>query len=106
MLKPGEPYQLHVMCDAPRLFIIRQLEQAESDVPFHRQPRKYAALLKHENAARIGTCHRLAVNLDVAARLRQEPAHDIDQGRLAAAGRTQDAKEFSSAVFEDDVVKS
>ena len=42
----------------------RELEQAEADVAFDREPGKDAALLEHEDAARVGAVDALAVDAD------------------------------------------
>src|SRR5262245_25326901 len=93
------------MRDAFRLLLTRQLEQAKSDVPFHREPGKHAALLEHENAARIGAGDRLSIDFHFAARLAQEPSDDIEQRRFPAAGWAQDANEFPFAGLEVDVLE-
>jgi hypothetical protein len=53
-----------------------QFEETESDVPFHRKPRKDAALLKNKDAAGIRTTHSLAINAYRSASWRKKTRHD------------------------------
>ena len=82
-----------------------RLEQAEADVAFDREPGEHAALLKHEDAPRIGAVHRLAVDEDLAARRREEAGHDVQQRGFAAARGAEQADELAFAHFEADVVQ-
>ena len=97
--------QLDVVGDAPLAFSRRQLEQAEPDVSFDGEPGKHAALLKDEDAARVGAVHRLAVDADLARWSARETRHHVQHRRLAAARWTQQADELAFADFEIDVVE-
>src|SRR5438874_1185664 len=75
--------------------VVAEREEAEADVPFDVQPRKNAALLKDEDAPRIGSGHALPVDRHLSFARREEAAGDVQQRRLAAAGGAEDADEFA-----------
>src|SRR6185369_12533501 len=83
----------------------REATQAEADVPGDREPREHAALLEHEDAARIRPAHGLAVDAHLAARRLDEAAHDVEERALAAPGRTEDGDELAGGDVQIDVLE-
>src|SRR6202012_142125 len=54
--------QLHVVRDALFAVGARELLQAQSDVAFNRKPREHAALLKNQDAPRVGPLDGFAID--------------------------------------------
>jgi hypothetical protein len=79
--------------------------QAEGDVLFHRHPRKQRVFLEHHAALRTGAGHQLAVGGDGAGRRQRKAGDGIQQRRLAAAGRTEQADELALRDVEVDVLQ-
>ena len=92
------------MRDPRSAFGLRQFEKSELDVPLHRKPGEYAALLEDEDAARIGSSDRFAVDADFAAGGGEEAADGAQQRRFTASRGADDAKEFALGHVEIDVV--
>jgi hypothetical protein len=79
--------------------------QAVEHVFAHRLPRKQREMLEHDAAVGAGTAYRRAVHQDCPGLDRQEAADEIEQGRLAAAGRAQQRQELALANFQRDVLQ-
>src|SRR5450830_818911 len=69
--------------------------QRQRDVLFQRQPRIERVFLKHQCAFRMRAGHRLAVGKDGAGAWRFQTGGDMQQRRLAAAGRTDQRDQFA-----------
>src|SRR5688572_12899928 len=73
--------------------------QPPGDIPRHRLPREQRELLEHHAAVGAGAVHRVAVDLDRTLG-RDEAAHDVQEGALAAAARADDGNELAFARAE------
>src|SRR6516165_6854094 len=79
---------------------------AEVDVLEHGVPRKQRVLLEHEgDVARHRPGDPLARDFHRADRGRHQPADDVEQGRLAAAARPDQAKELAARDVERGVAQ-
>jgi hypothetical protein len=64
--------------------------EPEGDVADGARPGQQRKILEHERPVGSGGGNRLPVNQNLAARRRNQPADDLEQGRLAAAGRPEE----------------
>src|SRR5579884_1009922 len=80
------------------------LETVEN-VAAHRLPRKQGEVLEDDAAIGAGARDFLAVDRDAAGLDRQEAADEIEQRRLAAAGRTEQRDEFAVRNLERDLIE-
>src|SRR5581483_5845622 len=71
------------------------LPQPELDVPAYVEPGEQGAVLEDRHAVGGRACDGLAVNLDRPDRRLVEPGNQVEQGRLAAATRANDAQELA-----------
>ena len=69
--------------------------EAIADVLSHGEPGKQRVFLKHHPAVGARARHRFAADLDRSAVGANEPAQDIKERALAAAGWADDGDEFS-----------
>jgi hypothetical protein len=82
------------------LVLERQLDVAAHGEPGVEAP---SVLLEDECHVRRRAGHALAVDLHVPLRRAQQPGDAFQQGRLAAAGRPDDADQLAGAHLEADV---
>ena len=69
--------------------------QRQHDVVAHRQPRQHGRVLeRHADAHRLGA-DLAAGDIDVAGARVDQPGHELEDGRLAAAGRTDQRDEIA-----------
>jgi len=73
-------HHFYVMSDALPPFRCRQMEEAESDVAFYGEPGKDSALLKDENAPRVGSVDGFPIDLDLSAGGCKKTGHGAEQG--------------------------
>src|SRR5437763_2164241 len=104
-LEALQPDELHVVRDARAALASRKVEQPEADVAFDREPRKNAALLEDEDAAAIGAGHALAVDGHLPCRRLEESAGDVEQRRLPASRRPQNADQLPLGHVQVDVAE-
>ena len=71
--------------------------ETPGDVAGHALPGKQRELLEHHAAVGAGAAHFLAVDADRAGVGRDEAAHDVQEGALAAAARADDGDELALA---------
>ena len=71
-----------------------------------RLPGKQREMLEHDAAVGARRADRLALDQDLAGLDRQEAADQIEQRRLAAAGRTEQREEFAAAARSSDTSSS
>src|SRR5262249_16253606 len=71
----------------------------------HGLPREQRELLEHRSAVRSRPGHRLAAHPHRAAAWWHEAADDVEQGRLAATGRTEDRDELALRDVERDIAQ-
>ena len=79
--------------------------EVEGDVVDRRQPRHQGRLLEHHAAVRARPLHLLAVDQRPPGSRLLEAGDDVEQGRLAAAGRAEQADEIIGLDVEIDVVQ-
>src|SRR5205085_4691637 len=103
VLEAAKADELHVVRNPISLLLIREAEEAEADISFDGQPRKNAALLEDEDASRIGTGDALVIDHHVPRCWLHESADDVQQRRLPAARRAENADEFAVADVEGNV---
>ena len=78
--------------------------EREGDVVDHRAPGKGRFLLEHHADRFVRAGNGLAGDADHALVMAEQPADDVEQSRLAAAGRADDREEFARPDLERDVV--
>jgi hypothetical protein len=78
--------------------------QTELDVGTYVQPRVERRVLEDDDAVRAGTLQRLAVKQDLALGWMIQAGDEVEQRRLAAAGRTDDADELAFIDLDVEVV--
>src|SRR5712691_7652141 len=106
LLESLQADELHVARDAIVLLAIAQTKETETDVLLDREPRKDAALLKHEDPSRIGLRHGHAVDRHRTFRRIDEAGHDVEQRRLPAARWSEDADELTFSNGEVDATQN
>ena len=79
--------------------------EAEADVLLDRHPGKQRVFLEHHAALRPRPGDRAAVDQDRARGRWREAGHRIEQGRLAAAGRAEQAGELPARDLQVDVLQ-
>src|SRR4030088_3057932 len=79
---------------------------AELAILAHRKPWKQSELLKNQNAVGAGTMDRLTVDKHLAGSGLVQADNQMQQCRLAAAGRPDDAEKLSCFHLQIDVVES
>ena len=89
--------------DALRLGHAGDLER-EGDVVGDGAPREGRLLLEHHADRGVRAGHGLARDRDAALVAVEQPADDVEQGRLAAAGRADHGEELARRDIERDVV--
>jgi hypothetical protein len=77
------------------LFLARTPGNAESDILFDGQPWENPVILKDKDPSRIGTIDGSSFHKNISCRLFQEPGHDIEEGRLTAPGRANNADKLT-----------
>src|SRR5215470_14240239 len=77
--------------------------QAEHDVLEHGTPGIKRVRLEDKGAIVAGTCDLAVVDQHLAGSRRDQAVDDLDEGRLAAAGRPDDADELLPANVEINV---
>ncbi len=87
-------------------FRARELGKSESYIALDCKPWENAPLLKDKDAARIWSVDSFAIDGDRSAGRGKEAAHHIQQRRLAASGRSEQADEFSLGDIEIDVIEN
>src|SRR5260221_1248257 len=105
LLEALQTHQLDVVGDSLLALLLRQLEQSESDVSFHRLPREDAALLKDKNAARVRPAYHLAIDENLSAGRGNKTRDNVQQSRFAAAGRPEKADKFAYIHIQVDVIE-
>src|SRR4029077_2014977 len=78
--------------------------ESEQQILAHREPGKYRALLRDEDPARVGLGVPCTVDHDRAGIGADESGHQVEERRLAAAGRPHDGDEFALTHAEADTV--
>ena len=77
--------------------------QAKGDIGGDVEPRKAGVLLEyHADAVRYAAPDRPSLERHLARRGWSEGGDDVEQGRLAATGRTDHGKKFAPAKIEID----
>jgi hypothetical protein len=79
--------------------------QAVEDIGADRLPRKQREVLKHDPAIGPWGADRLTLDEDLAGLRGEKAADEIEQRRLAAAGRSEQRNEFTRAHIERDVLE-
>jgi hypothetical protein len=105
VLEPLEPDQLHVVLDAARPLGVRQIEQAEPDVPLHGQPGEHAVLLEDDHPPPIRPDDRLAVDAHLPGGRLVEAGHDVEQRGLAAPGGADHHHQLAFVDLEIDALE-
>ncbi len=102
-LKAFQSHHLDIVTDALDALGSRKSGETEPDVPFDGKPREDTALLEDEDATRIGSAHRFAVNANFASSGLEKTRDRTKEGGFAAARRAQQADEFTVAELEIDI---
>ena len=79
--------------------------EAEGDVAQHRRPGHQREILEHEGALRSRRADRLAVDRDRAGVGLDQPGDDLEQRRLAAAARAEQAGQLAARKVEVDAAQ-
>ena len=77
--------------------------QAESDIALDGHPREQRVFLEYHAAVGTGLGDQLAAGQDLAGSRLREAGDGVQEGRLAAAGRPQQADELAAGDFQVDV---
>ena len=105
---PLEPLQPHhggvTVGDASR-FVGRTAVEADHQVPPHRQPREHRALLRDHDTRGIRPEDGHPVGQHRAPIRLLEAGHEVQEGRLAAAGRSHHRDELALGHAQADVVE-
>ncbi len=79
--------------------------EAVEDVGAHALPGKQREVLEHDAAVGARRADRLALDQDLAGLGRQEAADQIEQRRLAAAGRAEQREEFPASHIQRHILE-
>ena len=107
MGKCFEPHQLEHGASLDFVLVAPEAlhARAEGDVVPDVEPGKQRRLLKHHPAVGAGLVDWRAVERQFAAGARLEAGEQVEQGRLAAAGRSEQGNELTVLDLQRDVVE-
>src|SRR5262245_18120073 len=101
-LETDQAHHLDIALDDRLLFRPRQPMQTEPDVVLDRQPGENSALLKDVDPSRVRSGNRLALDQKVAPRGPHEAGDEVQECRLAAPRRANDADEGAAVDLQVD----
>ncbi len=105
LLKTFQSDHLDIVSDPLRAIGPRKSGETEADVAFDGEPGEDTALLKDEDAARIGTADDLAVDADFAFSGLEKTSDGAEESGFATARGTKKADEFAVADLDVDVLE-